>query len=71
MYHETIDERKCMVTLVCDRKNCNAPVTVERESHDLCQRTLLLIGWRLYRGKQLCPKHAALVFKRLTKESNI
>lgn len=55
------------ISLTCDRPHCFNSVTVMRNTRDQCNRMLVDLGWRLYRGKQLCPVHAEKIAKRLRK----
>jgi hypothetical protein len=45
------------IQLTCDRKDCHNMVTVTRALRDECNRALFELGWRLCRGKTLCPRH--------------
>ncbi len=56
------------VVLVCDtnrKGHIYTSADVTMSTRDLCNDFLYLIGWRLYRGKQLCPECAARVATRL------
>ena len=59
MYHEAIIEQKFRVSLACDHKRCHETISVCGENRDESQLKLYLAGWRLKRGKQVCPKHAS------------
>ena len=54
------------VRLDCDRKGCTVThLVTDRDGSEACKRHLLSAGWRLYRGKVLCPRHAAQIERRL------
>jgi hypothetical protein len=67
MYDERVDGGKVCVQLACDRKKCSELATVWDFNHTDAQKQLYDKGWRLYRGKQLCPTHARVVARRLAR----
>ncbi len=69
MYSEKVDGLWCRVRVACDRPACMMAENILGADHDDAQKQLYRAGWRLYRGKQLCPKHAAAVAKRLNREA--
>jgi len=44
------------IQLTCDRKDCDTLVTVTRALRDECNQALFDLGWRVCRGKTLCPQ---------------
>lgn len=56
------------VRLDCDKSGCrNTTLIMDSAAMKQCKEFLLANGWRLYRGKTLCPYHASVVEKRLAK----
>lgn len=65
MYEESNDDGRCTVHVTCDHPNCGYGTTIIYPTHEQAQWELYRLGWRLHRHKQLCPKHAEIVAKRL------
>lgn len=58
MYSEREAGGKTIVELRCDRKLCGAGISVSADSHKEAQNRLYERGWRVSRGRQICPEHA-------------
>lgn len=68
MYTETNVGSLVQVELVCDtvrKGHVHTSASVTTTSRDRSVNLLYMLGWRLHRGKQLCPECAARVAKRL------
>lgn len=47
------------VLVVCDSKRCTASSSLSAETFSECADLLYAQGWRLHRGRHLCPRCAA------------
>ena len=63
MYNE-----KVTIEIGCDRPGCNQVNTFEGASREIVIPQIFESGWRLYRGKQLCPTHARVIARQLMKK---
>lgn len=55
------------ILIVCDTKrrgHVHTSADITMSTRDLCNNFLYMLGWRLRRGKQLCPECSARVEKR-------
>lgn len=59
-----VDDPVHRMEIACDRPNCAYAIRLTRPTRDECNLHIYKAGWRLYRGKQLCPYHAEKVMRR-------
>jgi len=67
-YSESVKDGVHTVELVCDtvrKGHVHTSAKVSTLSHDSSVKLLFMLGWRLHRGKQLCPECSARVAKRI------
>lgn len=67
MYEESNANDCWEVHVTCDSPGCSDGTTVIMPTREETQWALYRIGWRLYRHKQVCPKHADAVARKLRK----
>lgn len=70
MYTEEKIGQLCRIVVVCDTKrkgHVETTADVTTPSHESSVGFLYTMGWRLHRGKQLCPECAARVANRMAK----
>ncbi len=59
MYSVSFENGQCCVALACDRKSCLERISVKAADQEAAQHELFRFGWRIHRGKQVCPLHAS------------
>jgi hypothetical protein len=57
------------IELHCDRKNCASEIRIQAETRDKCNLHIYAAGWRLCRGKQICPRHVRIWQRRRARET--
>ena len=63
-------EYRYFIEVECDSRLCPhkfSKARVEEAAREICVRVLFVLGWRLHKGKQLCPTCAGKVKERLAK----
>ena len=61
MYYKSTVDDKTLVRITCDRKRCAEFLNVTALNHNAATGIVCDQGWRMYRDKQFCPKHAEQV----------